>query len=111
MTVEGRWFYRPVPGIDVVALGDGALLFRSDTYTARIEGASTALFLERVLPLLDGTRDLAEVGAALPALEPGELRRQLDGLVDAGLLERSEQPQAGQESRIGPLLALLQAAG
>ncbi len=111
MPEMGRSFYRPAPGIDVVPLGNGALLFLSDTHAARIEGASTTFFRERILPLLDGSRSLADVAAVLPSLDPDELSRQLDGLADAGLLERGDQPLAWQDSRMGPLLALLQAAG
>jgi ribosomal protein S12 methylthiotransferase accessory factor len=111
MTEEGRLFYRLAPGIDVVSIGEGALLFRSDTLTARIEGPSTALFQERILPLLDGGQSLAEVASAQPSLDAGDLRRQLDALVKVGVLERTGQLPSWPSGETAPLLALLQAAG
>jgi ribosomal protein S12 methylthiotransferase accessory factor len=110
MTEEGRLFYRPAPGIDVVSIGKDALLFRSDTLTVRIEGPSTVLLQERILPLLDGGKSLTEIASALPTLDAGDLRRQLDALVKVGILERTGQlpfwPSGGTE----PLWALLRAA-
>src|SRR4026208_1507220 len=111
MTEEGRLFYRLAPGIDVVSIGEGALLFRSDTLTARIEGPSTALFPERILPLLDGGQSLAEVASAQPSLDAGDLRRQLDALVKVGVLERTGQPSSGASGDPPPRPALPQAAG
>ena len=110
MTEEGRLFYRPAPGIDVVPIGKGALLFRSDTLTVRIEGPSTALFQERILPLLDTGKSLAEVAGALPTFDVGDLRRQLDALVDVGVLERTRQLPIRAGGETAPLLALLRAA-
>ncbi len=111
MIEEGRLYYRPAPGIDVISLDDGALLLRSDTLTARIEGASARFFQERVLPLLDGSRSLAELASSLPTVDIDDLRRQLDALVEAGLLNRTTQPPSWLRGMAGPLLALLQAAG
>jgi len=111
MTEESRLFYRPAPGIDVVSVGNDVLLFRSDTLTARIEGSSTTLLQQRILPLLDGNRSLAEVASAMPTVDPGDLRRQLDALMQAGVLERAEQRESWLRGRSGPLLALLAAAG
>ena len=111
MTEESRLFYRPAAGIDVVSVGDGALLFRSDTLLVRIEGASVAVLQRRILPLLDGSRSLAEVARAIPTVDQGDLRRQLDGLVQAGVLERTRRLESWPGGRSEPLLALLAAAG
>jgi ribosomal protein S12 methylthiotransferase accessory factor len=110
MTEEGRLFYRPAPGIDVVSIGEGALLFRSDTLSVRIEGPSTALLQERILPLLDGGQSLAKVASTLPTLDAGDLRRQLDTLVKVGVLERTAQLPSWPSGGTAPLLALLRAA-
>jgi ribosomal protein S12 methylthiotransferase accessory factor len=110
MTEEGPLFYRLAPGIDVVSIGKDALLFRSDTLTARIEGPSTTLFQERILPLLDSGKSLAEIARALPTLDAGDLRRQLDALVKVGVLERIRQLPTWPSGGTAPLLSLLRAA-
>jgi ribosomal protein S12 methylthiotransferase accessory factor len=110
MTEEGRLRYRPTPGIDVVPIDKGVLLFRSDTLTARIEGPSTALFRERIFPLLASGKSFAEIATALPNLDPGDLRRQLDLLVKVGVLESIRLPPSRAAETTAPLLALLRAA-
>jgi bacteriocin biosynthesis cyclodehydratase domain-containing protein len=110
MAEQRQPFYRLAPGIDVVPLGEEAILFRSDTLTARIEGASVAVLRDRVLPLLDGSSSLAQVARQLPGLDLDDVRRRLDGLAEAGILEQADHamPPTG---RSRPLLAFLQAAG
>jgi ribosomal protein S12 methylthiotransferase accessory factor len=103
-------FYRLAAGVDVVPLGDSALLVRSDTLAARIEGASATVLREQILPLLDGRRSLAEVAGQLPNLGADDLRRHLDALVAEGILERTVHPVphgAGGD----PLFAFLNALG
>lgn len=97
--------YRLTPGLDVVPVGDDVVL-AADGVRVRLEGASAGLFRDRVLPLLDGTRTLGEVAAAVPGVAVDDLRRHLDALVKARVLLR-DRPPAGAD----PFLRFLDAAG
>lgn len=102
------------PGTDVVRLSGGDILFRSDAVAVRIEGPSAALFGDRVVPLLDGSRTLDEVGALLPDIAVDDLRRHLDSLVDANVLRRDDAagPSAGSRDEVmAPWLAFLESLG
>jgi ribosomal protein S12 methylthiotransferase accessory factor len=68
------------------------VVLRSDVLVVRVEGSAASSFCERVLPLLDGRRSLAELYRLLPDLDPGTLRRNLDDLVGAGVLRRHDAP-------------------
>jgi ribosomal protein S12 methylthiotransferase accessory factor len=86
-------YYALANGTDVVPVGPAKVLFRSDTASLALEGESAVVFAERILPLLDGRRGLAEVAATLPNLALTELRAHLDALVDARVLVRSPSPR------------------
>lgn len=98
-SVDGG-YYDLAPGTDVVTLEESAVLFKSDTVVLRLEGESASVFQEKILPLLDGRKSLQAVASHFPGLSFEELRDQLDELVTAGILRRSESPQ---QSRSGSL--------
>jgi ribosomal protein S12 methylthiotransferase accessory factor len=110
MADDRQLFYRLAAGIDVVPLTESALLLRSDTLAARIEGASATVLGERILPLLDGRRSLTEIARQLPDLGPDDLRRHLDALVEAGVADRAAHPLPSGGGD-GPFSAFLQAVG
>lgn len=114
MNSDHAAYYSLAPGIDVVPLDDGNLLFRSDTLAIRIEGGFARVLAQRVLPLLDGRRSFDELAAQLPDLPAGDLRARLDALVQSQVLRRADNPQqpsAGDEGALAPFLALLDAFG
>ncbi|QSQ13424.1 TOMM precursor leader peptide-binding protein [Myxococcus landrumensis] len=102
--------YRLAPGTEVVPLRGGGALFRSDTLSLELEGASTQLFVERILPLLDGQRDFTTVAAALPGIAASDLREHLDSLVNARVLKRMPRGAALPAPAL-PFFALLEAWG
>ena len=84
MTTPSDTYYRLAPGAHVVRLDEGGVLFRTNSLAILIEGASSRWLADRVIPLLDGRRGLAQVAEALPNVEAEELRRHLDALVEFG---------------------------
>ena len=70
MTPQPETYYRLAPGVHVVPLGGGDLLFRSDAVSIQVEGASARWLADRVLPLLDGRRGVRELAEALPDVAP-----------------------------------------
>jgi len=110
--VPERVFYRLLPGTDVIPVGDDVVL-ASDGVTLRLEGDSATLFRDRVLPLLDGTRSLAEVSAAIPGVAAGDLRRHLDALVVSRVLGRQDAPHRTDDDAglASPLLRFIDAVG
>ena len=57
------------PSASVTPAGDLVLL-RSDLGTFAVRGADTRAFLDHIVPLLDGSRDAAEIAAALHPYSP-----------------------------------------
>jgi ribosomal protein S12 methylthiotransferase accessory factor len=107
-------YYRLAPGIHVVPLNEGGVLFRTDSLSILIEGASARWLADRVIPLLDGRQGFAEIAGSLPGVAPEELRRHLDALVEARVLRRDDRPYerpGGDEAALGPLLDLAQDLG
>ncbi|HEX2295258.1 MAG TPA: TOMM precursor leader peptide-binding protein [Actinomycetota bacterium] len=112
MANPGDVYYRLAPGVDVVAVGDGDTLLRSDTATVRIEGASAEVFRERILPLLDGTRSVAEVANETGAADAAELDDYLGQLARSHVMRRSSSPvPRAAPSRLDPLLAIVEELG
>ncbi|MFN2606681.1 MAG: TOMM precursor leader peptide-binding protein [Acidimicrobiales bacterium] len=110
----GEAYYRLLPGVEVVPVGDDVVL-ASDGVTLRLEGESAALFRDRVLALLDGTRTLDQVTAELPGVRPDDLRPHLDALVRARVLGRRDEPSDGAPvdgpGAARPLLRFLETVG
>lgn len=105
-------YYRLAEGTDVVPLDGDAVLFRSDVVSLHLEGESAVTFAERILPLLDGRRTVADVAADFPDLDVDDLRTHLAGLADAGVLRRSERPrERATATARDPFRAMLEALG
>lgn len=75
------------PSASVTPAGDEVLL-RSDLGTFAVRGADTRAFLDHIVPLLDGSRDAAEIAAALHPYSPRSVEALLDLLDKRGLLDR-----------------------
>src|SRR3989442_9852104 len=84
-------YYRLAAGVDVVPIGDDAYLFRSNTLAVRIEGSMAVLLGRRVIPLLQQARSVDELSPLLADVPARALQQGLESLVDARVLERSEQ--------------------
>jgi hypothetical protein len=107
-------FYQVPPGIDVVPLSNGDVLFRSDAVAVRLEGAAARILAEQVIPLLDGQRSLSEISARLPHLSVADLQQRLDELVRTQALRRSDQaiqPSRPDALTMRPFLELLESIG
>jgi molybdopterin/thiamine biosynthesis adenylyltransferase len=74
----------------VTPTGEGVIL-RSDLSTFQLTGADVVAFLERMLPLLDGSRDAEGLFAALPDYSRASVQAFLDLLQEHGLLEASDE--------------------
>lgn len=74
------------PGISVIPTRAG-LLLRSDLATFQVTGADARAFLERLVPLLDGTRDVAAIQAALADRSASSVAALLEHLLARGILE------------------------
>jgi bacteriocin biosynthesis cyclodehydratase domain-containing protein len=99
-------FYRLRHTFVAVPLHGGALLFRSDTKSFKVEGAFASLLATQVLPQLNGRTAVDEIANTFK-LPVAALKQNLDALVDAGVLERSDTTLP--EETINPRLTLAQA--
>ena len=114
MPEQDNLFYSFTPGIDVVPLGNGSVLLKSDTLEIRLEGKSASFFVEQVLPLLNGQNSLSKIVASLPQLSAGDLKYYLDDLVNAHVLRLAPvplQPASPAEQILSPMLMMLDQQG
>ncbi len=74
------------PAASVTRAG-GTVVLRSDLGTFQLHGDDVGVFLERMLPLLDGSRDAAGVAAALPEYSASSVGSLLELLRQKGLVE------------------------
>jgi bacteriocin biosynthesis cyclodehydratase domain-containing protein len=70
-----------------VTATDAGVILRSDLGTFRITGADASAFLDRVLPLLDGSRDPEAIGEALAGWSRASVGAFLALLSARGLIE------------------------
>lgn len=84
------------PSASVTPAEDRVLL-RSDLGTFAVSGKDVRTFLERIVPLLDGSRDGAEIAAALGTYTPRSVEALLGLLDERGLLERVEERDADSD--------------
>jgi adenylyltransferase/sulfurtransferase len=83
--IPGHYYIRSEPPD---ASGDEVLLFDSERRKVKLKGCSFREFLGSVVPLLDGTRTLAEIQAEVAGLfAPEELAKCLGLLADHRLLQ------------------------
>ncbi len=85
-------YYYPIPDLAIIPLSNGKVLLKSDNLAIRIDGNSTALFINQVLPLLDGLNDLNST-SKLSGINIDELRKTLDQFVNYGVLRKSKTPK------------------
>ena len=114
MNSQREAYYRLAPGVDIVLLSEGDVLFRSDNLAIRIEGGFSRVLAERVASLLDGQHSLTEIAAKLPDLTIDDLRHKLDALVQAQVLRCADHPngpQSADEQAVAPFLIMLDALG
>ena len=107
-------FYYFAPGVDTIPLSDGIVLFKSDTLTVRIEGTFSNVFVDQILPLLNGQKSLAEIAIHISDLDASDLQSNLDKLVQAEVLRLSSKPrifQSQEEKLIAPFLRMLDLLG
>jgi len=106
-------YYALAPGVEVVGLPKQRLLLRSDSVSLTLEGAGAAFLQGRVLPLLDGSRRLADLVAELPEVAPEALVARLKELTDSRILRTTVEPTVGSRGAAlaDPLQALLEALG
>jgi bacteriocin biosynthesis cyclodehydratase domain-containing protein len=87
-----------------VAWVDGACLLEYGGSALRLEGAAATRLLPALLPLLDGTRTVAQIEAALGVAAAPAIEQALAGLGQAGVL--TEGPTLRHGSAYGPATAL-----
>lgn len=75
------------------------VLLRSDRGMFQVTGEDLTAFLERMVPLLDGTRDRAAVLAALPGYAPASVTAFLDTLAERGLVDEAPEVEAPSSER------------
>lgn len=69
------------------------VLFRTPDRTFALDGPACALFVDVLLPLLDGARTPAGVAAAAPGYDPAGLLSLLDLLQEKGVLDAPAEPE------------------
>jgi len=114
MSEQENLFYYFIPGIDVVPLGNGSVLLKSDTLAIRLEGQSANFFVEQVLPLLNGQNSLSKIIANLPQLSVIDLKHYLDDLVNAHVLRVTQvplEPASPTEQILSSLMMMLDQLG
>ncbi|WP_202552232.1 TOMM precursor leader peptide-binding protein [Ginsengibacter hankyongi] len=85
-------YYYLSPGVSVIDMKDGNFLFKSDTLSIKLEGASTIFLVEKILPLLDGENDIEVVSSLLKNVATEDLKANLEQLVKAGVIRSSPVP-------------------
>jgi molybdopterin-synthase adenylyltransferase len=70
-----------------VTLTHAGTVLRSDFAMLGVQGPDAKALVERVLPLLDGTRDLAAIAALLPEYSPESVASLLAALAKRGFVE------------------------
>ena len=90
-------FYRLREDIDAIRLADGALLFKSDSISSRVEGGFADLLQRSILPALDGTLTVSDLARRLDVQEEA-LRGNFEQLVRAGVLEQAESRLSRERS-------------
>ena len=108
MTTPPGLFYQIAPGIDVVPLSNGDILFRSDALAVRLEGPAARILAEQIVPLLDGERSLAEISRTVPSFPSAELQQWLDDLVRAQVLRCSDEPKRPPDPEVRAMLPFLE---
>ncbi len=103
--------YALAPGFDVVRVADDRVLLRSDTSTVRLDGEAAAFFAERVLPLLDGARTVAEVEELLPDVSGDDVREHLASLEAARVLRVRAPDDEEVDAIPEPFARMLEALG
>ena len=104
------WFRR-MPGLDALTLGDDQVLLRNEAGVIRIEGGGACAFVERLLAYVDRWRSDDEIVAFFSTFDRDDVLVQLDSLVQRGVL-RSRLDAAGDEAvDADPLLSLLALVG
>lgn len=93
-------YYYLSPGISVIDMKDGNFLFKSDTLSIKLEGASALFLTERILPLLNGENDIEKVSSLLTNISTEDLRANLNQLVNAGVLRSSDAPLSSKNTNI-----------
>lgn len=114
MTSNKKFYYALAPGVEIIPLDENKLLFRSDTLAIKLDGRSTKFFLEKIVPLINGSYTLREIVAQVPQVPAEELEGYLKSLVNAGVIRHIEQAVDSSEkkyNRIGPFLALIDNLG
>jgi ribosomal protein S12 methylthiotransferase accessory factor len=107
-------YLRLAHGLDVLDIDGGSVLLRSDTLSFRLEGPSARFFAERVLPLLDGSRSLDQVGAEAAEVDPADLEGWIGRLVGLGAVEVSGSPSSSRPTAdrvLEPMRAMVAALG
>ncbi len=89
---------RVIPELVIEPFGADGLLFEGARDAQVVRGRAARTVLPRILPWLDGTRTVAEIQAAHPALAPRAIRNLVLLLYSRGLLEDgAPDPPAGRD--------------
>lgn len=80
-----------------ITKAEGAVVLRSDLGAFSISGADLGAFIDRIVPLLDGSRDRGGIESALPSYSPKSVGALLEVLQKHGLVE--EAPASAAQSR------------
>lgn len=99
--------YRTVGTLRAIALGDDALLLKSDHASCRIEGASAKPVAEVIIPALSSWASLDDVCARAGGYARDDVAGLLDSLVEARLvITRSDKPP-GDAAQAAAALSVL----
>jgi ribosomal protein S12 methylthiotransferase accessory factor len=109
MSQNDNFYYGLAPGVDVVRLGGTELLLRSAFFKLRLEGTAASLFLDNILPNLDGRHSASSLIADLPKAFGLQLLDLLQQLAKVGALVRRDTP--GDTLQQGTLVDLFAAQG
>ena len=70
---------------------DSGVILRSDLGTFQLHGSDVRLFVNEIVPLLDGTRDADLIADALPGYTRSSVHSFLELLAEKGLVERVQE--------------------
>jgi ribosomal protein S12 methylthiotransferase accessory factor len=90
---NGKGYYWLAPGVEVVPIDGGGVLFQSDVVSLKLDGKSAVFFTESILPLLDGTRTPGDVATTIGGIDENDIANHLVDLADAGVLIYDKTPR------------------
>src|SRR3954470_5030172 len=79
-------YYHFAPDVHLIRLKDGSILFKSDSLSIKLEGASASFMADEIFPLINAGKHIDEIAQLHPSVSKEDLVAYLEQLITAGVL-------------------------